>query len=102
MKEVHDQFIKVVKVGRGSKLANDPDIFSGLFWSGESAIKLGLADAYGGIDFVAREVVGYEKIVDFTTQRNFADRFASKLGAGIGSSVSKDILNNYINNIKLN
>jgi len=102
LKEVHDQFIKVVKVGRGNKLANDPDIFSGLFWSGESAIKLGLADAYGGIDFVAREVVGYEKIVDFTTQRNFADRFASKLGAGIGSSVSKDILNNYINNIKLN
>ncbi len=102
LKEVHDQFINVVKKGRGPKLANNSDIFTGLFWSGESAIKLGLADDYGDIDFVAREVVGYERIVDFTTQKNFVDRFANKIGAGIGSSIGKNILNNYLKNITLN
>jgi protease-4 len=100
--EVHSQFINAVKKGRGNKLKNDPDIFSGLFWSGESAIKLGLADNYGDIDLVAREVVGYEKIIDFTMQSNFADRFAKKLGAGIGSSIRKELLSNYLNNIELN
>ena len=98
LKEVHNQFITVVKEGRGNKLAPNQDIFSGLFWSGESAIKLGLADGYGDIDLVAREVVGHEKIINFTTQSNFADRFAKKLGASIGSSFRKDILKN----IKLN
>ena len=98
LKEVHNQFITVVKEGRGNKLALNQDIFSGLFWSGESAIKLGLADGYGDIDLVAREVVGNKKIINFTTQSNFADRFAKKLGASIGSSFRKDILKN----IKLN
>ena len=102
LKEVHKQFIEVVKKGRGNKLANNPEIFSGLFWSGESAINLGLADGYGDIDLVAREIVGYEKIIDFTNQSNFADRFAKKLGASIGSSFRNDILNNNLKNIKLN
>ena len=101
LKEVHDQFINVVKKGRGPKLTNNSDIFTGLFWSGESAIKLGLADDYGDIDFVAREVVGYERIVDFTTQKSFVDRFAKKIGAGIGSGIGKNILNNYLKNITL-
>ena len=102
LKEVHKQFIEVVKKGRGNKLANNPEIFSGLFWSGESAINLGLADDYGDIDLVAREVVGHEKIIDFTTQSNFADRFAKKLGASIGTSLRNDIINNNLKNIKLN
>ena len=102
LKEVHNQFIEVVKKGRRNKLANNPEIFSGLFWSGESAINLGLADGYGDIDLVAREIIGYEKIIDFTTQSNFADRFAKKLGASIGSSLSNDILNNNLKNIELN
>ena len=102
LKEVHNQFIEVVKKGRRNKLANNPEISSGLFWSGESAINLGLADGYGDIDLVAREIIGYEKIIDFTTQSNFADRFAKKLGASIGSSLSNDILNNNLKNIKLN
>ena len=101
LKEVHDKFINVVKKGRGPKLTNNSDIFTGLFWSGESAIKLGLADDYGDIDFVAREVVGYERIVDFTTQKSFVDRFAKKIGAGIGSGIGKNILNNYLKNITL-
>jgi len=102
LKEVHKQFIEVVKKGRGNKLANNPEIFSGLFWSGESAINLGLADDYGDIDLVAREVVGHEKIIDFTTQSNFADKFAKKLGASIGTSLRNDIINNNLKNIKLN
>jgi len=102
LKEVHNQFIEVVKKGRGNKLASNPEIFSGLFWSGESAINLGLADDYGDIDLVAREFVGHEKIIDFTAQSNFADRFAKKLGASIGASLRSDILNNNLKNIKLN
>ena len=102
LREVHNQFIEVVKKGRGNKLALNPEIFSGLFWSGESAIKLGLADNYGDIDLVARDIVGHEKIIDFTTQSNFADRFAEKLGAGIGSVLRDDIFNNSLKNIKLN
>jgi len=102
LKEVHKQFIEVVKKGRGNKLVDNPEIFSGLFWSGESAIKLGLVDDYGDIDLVAREVIGHEKIIDFTTQNNFADRFAKKLGASISSSLRTDILNNNLKNIKLN
>ena len=102
LKEVHKQFIEVVKKGRGNKLVDNPEIFSGLFWSGESAIKLGLVDGYGDIDLVAREVIGHEKIIDFTTQSNFADRFAKKLGASIGSSLKSEILNNNLKNIKIN
>ena len=102
LKEVHDQFITVVKKGRGNKLALNSEIFSGLFWSGESAIKLGLADDYGDIDLVAREIIGHERIIDFTAQSNFADRFAKKLGASIGSNMGKNILKNYTKNIKLN
>jgi protease-4 len=102
LREVHNQFIEVVKKGRGNKLALNPEIFSGLFWSGESAINLGLADGYGDIDLVARDIVGHEKIIDFTTQSNFADRFAEKLGAGIGSVLRDDIFNNSLKNIKLN
>jgi len=102
LKEVHNQFIEAVKKGRGNKLALNSDIFSGLFWSGESAIKLGLADGYGDMDLVAREIIGHEKIIDFTIQSNFADRFAKKLGASIGSSMGKDILKNYLKNIELN
>ena len=102
LNEVHEQFIKVVKRGRGNKLVNNSDIFSGLFWSGESAIKLGLADSFGNVDLVAREIVKYEKIVDFTIESSFSDRFAKKLGAGIGSSLGKDFLKGYLKNIDLN
>jgi len=102
LREVHNQFIEIVKKGRGSKLSLNPEIFSGLFWSGESAINLGLADSYGDIDLVAREIIGHEKIIDFTAQSNFADRFAKRLGASISSSLSNDILSNNIKNIKLN
>ena len=100
LNEVHQQFITVVKEGRGNRLKESPEIFSGLFWNGESAIKLGLADGIGNYDFVAREVIRTEDIVDFTTYESFADRFARKFGASIGSfmnqSIRSELLKNHI------
>ena len=100
--EVHRQFIDVVKEGRGGKLSSNNDIFSGLFWNGEGAIHLGLADQLGNIDYVAKEVVGFEELVDFTTYESFADRFAKQLGAGIGAAFENTILKSINNNYQLN
>jgi protease-4 len=100
--EVHRQFIDVVKEGRGRKLSNNNDIFSGLFWNGEGAIHLGLADQLGNIDYVAKEVVGFEELVDFTTYESFTDRFAKQLGAGIGAAFENIILKSINNNYQLN
>ncbi len=84
--EIHQQFIDVVKQGRGKRLKETPEMFSGLFWSGDTAIKMGLADEMGTVDSVARDVIKVENIVDFTTREGFADRIAKKLGAGVASS----------------
>ena len=100
--EVHRQFIDVVKEGRAGKLSNNNDIFSGLFWNGEGAIHLGLADQLGNIDYVAKEVVGFEELVDFTTYESFADRFAKQLGVGIGAAFENTILKIINNNYQLN
>jgi protease-4 len=82
--QIHQQFIKVVKQGRGERLKETPDTFSGLFWTGEQSIQLGLADGYGSLDSVARDVVKAEKIIDYTNKRNLAERLAKQLGAAIG------------------
>ncbi len=86
--DIHQQFIDVVKKGRGDKLANDEIIFSGLIWTGEQSIELGLVDALGSPGYVAREVIGAEEIVDFTKRKTFLDQFASKIGATFARSVS--------------
>ncbi len=79
--EVHQQFIDIVKQGRGDKLAADEQIFSGLVWTGEQSIKLGLVDALGSAGYVAREVIRAENIVDFTRRETLFDQFAEGLGA---------------------
>ena len=79
--EVHQQFIKVVRDGRGKRLKEDPELFSGLVWVGQQSVALGLADALGSVDSVARDVIKAEDIVDFTPHENFAERFAHKFGA---------------------
>jgi protease-4 len=84
LENIHQQFINVVKAGRGNRLKETPDMFSGLFWSGDESIKMGLADAYGSAEYVAREVIKAEDIVDYTPQENIASRLAGKLGASIG------------------
>ena len=99
--DVHQQFIDVVKLGRGDRLADNDDIFSGLFWTGEKAIQLGLADKIGNIQSVAKDEIGFEEIVDFTNYETFADRFAKQLGAGIGTTFSDYFYNKIYHNIQL-
>ncbi|MEW5786842.1 MAG: S49 family peptidase [Pseudomonadota bacterium] len=85
--EVHQQFIQVVRQGRGKRLKETPDMFSGLIWSGARSIELGLADALGSLDYVAREVVKAEDIVDFTPQEGLAERLARRIGSAMGQAM---------------
>ncbi len=82
--QIHKQFIGVVKEGRGKRLKDTPDMFSGLFWTGQQAVELGLADQLGNLDYVAREVVQAEDIVDYTRHPNVAERLVKRFGAAIG------------------
>ncbi len=82
--QIHQQFIAVVRQGRGKALKESPETFSGLFWNGEQAIKLGLADHLGSLDQIARDVVKAEDIVDYTEKENLAERLAKRFGAAIG------------------
>ncbi len=82
--QIHQQFIDTVKAGRGKRLKETPELFSGLFWTGQQSIELGLADQLGNLDFVAREVVKAEDLVDYTRRDNVAERLAKKFGASIG------------------
>ena len=84
--QIHKQFIDVVKTGRGARLKQTPETFSGLFWSGEQAVALGLADEFGSLDFVAREVVKAEELVDYTVRDNVAERLAKRFGAAMGEA----------------
>lgn len=83
LEEIHGQFIGKVREGRGKRLKETPDMFSGLVWSGEKSIQLGLADGFGSVDSVARDVIKAEDIVDFTQQEGLAERLAGRLGASI-------------------
>ncbi|APW43652.1 S49 family peptidase [Rhodoferax saidenbachensis] len=84
--QIHQQFIAVVKAGRGARLKETPETFSGLFWTGQQAIELGLADQLGNLDYVAREVVKAEDLVDYTRRDNVAERLAKRFGASIGEA----------------
>lgn len=96
--KIHNQFITAVKQGRGERLAQDPQIFSGLFWDGSTAINLGLVDSLGSVGSVARDIVGNDNVIDFTTKASFGERLAEKFGAGVGTSFSSDIFNKLKNN----
>ena len=85
--EIHQQFIAAVKKGRGGRLKDQPDLFSGLMWTGEKSVELGLADAIGSVDFVAREIIKAEEIVNFTRRESLPERLVRRLGAGIGEAV---------------
>ncbi len=88
LNQVHQQFIGAVKAGRGDRLKETPDMFSGLVWTGEEGIKLGVADAYGNDDYVAKEIIGAKTIVDFTRQERLLDRIAGKIGSSFGQTIS--------------
>ena len=87
---IHKQFINVVKEGRGDRINNDAKLFSGLFWSGEQALELGLIDGLANSSTVARDLIGAEDIIDYTPRPNYFDRFAGKLGASIASVVTQN------------
>jgi len=80
--EIHDQFIAAVREGRGKRLKETPDMFSGLIWTGAKSIDLGLTDALGTVDSVARDVIKAEDVVDYTQKENIAEKFARRFGAG--------------------
>lgn len=89
--EIHQQFIAAVKEGRGSRLHESPELFSGLVWNGKRGIELGLADALGSVESVARDVIKAEEIVDFTVQESVAERVARKFGATLGGTVVRGV-----------
>ncbi len=92
--QVHGHFIDAVKQGRGDRLAQDEELFSGLIWSGESAIQLGLVDDYGTTNSVARELEA-EELIDFTPKANFLDRLADRIGTSAGRHISEFLFNRF-------
>ncbi|MDQ5904587.1 MAG: protease [Pseudomonadota bacterium] len=88
LNDIHKQFIDVVRQGRGQRLKETPEIFSGLMWTGAQSIQLGLADGFGTVDTVARDVIKAEKTVDYSVHENIAERFAKRLGADMAKSLA--------------
>ncbi len=89
LNQIHQQFIAVVKKGRGDRLKETPETFTGLFWSGQQAVELGLVDKIGTLDFVARDVVKAPELVDYTKRDNVAEKLAKRFGAAIGEGAVK-------------
>ena len=89
--QIHQQFVAVVKEGRGKRLKETPETFSGLFWNGEEAVRQGLADGVGNLDFVARELIKAEEIIDYTPRDNVAERLAKRFGASIGAGAVRAV-----------
>lgn len=87
LNNIHQHFIDAVKEGRGQRLSQDTPLFTGLVWSGEQALSLGLIDGLGSAGFVAREVIGTEEIIDYTVTNNFFDRLASRFGAHFSNTL---------------
>jgi len=89
LSEIHEQFIKVVRLGRGARLKETAETFSGLIWTGEKSIELGLADSFGSTEFVAREVIKAEKIVDYTVEENYFEALSKRLGTSFGATFAR-------------
>ena len=88
LNQIHQQFIGAVKEGRGDRLQETSETFSGLFWTGDQAVKMGLADHLGNLDYVAREVVKAPEIIDYTRRENVAERLVKRFGAAMGESMA--------------
>jgi protease IV len=94
LNQIHQQFIDAVKKGRGVRLKETPEMFSGLFWSGQQAVELGLADELRSLDSVARDVVKAEETIDYTHRENVAEKLAKRFGASIGEGAVKALQSN--------
>ncbi|MGD8514236.1 MAG: S49 family peptidase, partial [Granulosicoccaceae bacterium] len=88
---IHEQFINVVKNGRGDRLADDERLFNGYIWTGEKSMQLGLVDGLGNSSYVAREIVGEEDIVDYTKRPDFLDRFAEQFGVAMANTLGMSL-----------
>jgi protease-4 len=91
LNEIHEQFISVVRAGRGKRLKENPEIFSGLYWTGAKAVEMGLADGFGTVDTVARDVVKAEDIIDYTAHEGLPERVLKKFGASVGAGAVRSI-----------
>ena len=91
LNEIHSQFISVVRAGRGKRLKETPETFCGLYWTGVRAVEMGLADGYGTVDTVARDIVKAEDIIDYTTHEGLPERVLKKFGASVGTGVVKAV-----------
>jgi len=92
LNEIHQQFIEVVKAGRGTRLKDNAELFSGRVWNGAQAVELGLADGFGSVDSVARDLLKAPDILDYTLKENFAERVAKKFGAEMGASMGQALM----------
>jgi len=90
--DIHRQFIEVVRKGRGARLKETPEMFSGLMWTGAKSVELGLADDFGTVDSVARDVIKAEEIRDYTIEPNFAEKFARRFGAEMASGLGNVLM----------
>jgi len=87
--EIHQQFIGDVRQGRGKRLKETPDMFSGLIWTGQQSVDLGLADGFGTLEYVARDVIKADEIVDYTQKENIAEKFARRFGASAANALAE-------------
>ena len=90
--EIHQQFISAVKHGRGDRLKDVDGLFSGLIWTGERSVEIGLVDALASSSYVAREVIGEEDMVDFTVKKDLLEKLAGRLGASAASTLSERLM----------
>lgn len=100
LNEIHQQFIAVVRNGRGARLKETPDTFSGLFWSGAKAVDMGLADGFGTVESVARDIIKVEDIVDYTAHEGLPERVLKKFGAAVGQGAVKTLHHGTMPNVR--
>ncbi|MDX1824037.1 MAG: S49 family peptidase [Thiohalomonadales bacterium] len=91
LNNIHQQFIDAVKQGRGDRLVDDPNIFSGMFWTGEEGVELGLVDGLGSSSYVAREIIQQEKMIDFTPRPDYWQRFADRIGLAMARVLGENL-----------
>jgi protease-4 len=89
--EVHDQFVTAVRQGRGDRLGSSPELFTGMVWTGAKSVELGLADAFGTVDSVAREVIKADDVIDYTLQPNLFERLSRRFGAAMGETLGRTL-----------
>lgn len=92
LNQIHEQFITAVKTGRGERLKDDPMMFTGMVWTGAKGVELGLADGFGSVDSVARDLIKAEKVHDYTLQPSFAERISKSFGASMGQAMASAIM----------